>query len=499
MAAPRLLALEWDTREARVVLASVRGRQATIEQAFSVPLDSRGDSPEAVEPARRLAQALVDRRIGRMETLVAVGRASIELKLLTLPPTSDDDLPGLVRFQALREFNALGEDWSLDYVPLDDDPAAPRTVLAAAVSPDLVKQIRETCQAADLAPSHLVLRPCAAASLFTRREPAAEGVRLLVDLLADEADLTVLDHSRTVFLRTARLRDPLAGQEGTRPLASEIRRTLAAVHNQLGERRVESVYLCGAGPGQAELVRQLEEDLKLPVRPFDPWQGFPLGPELKRRLPDNPGRFAPLIGLVADEAAGAPHAIDFLSPRRAPERPTRRKQGVAIAAGVAVAAACLTVAAVARLMLLDARIERLAAESKSWDASVAEAALLEQSAEECTAWQGRQVMWLDELRLLSERFPESKDGMLTGLTLSAGEEGGQVQLDGLVRDVGVVSALESRLRDRQHSVSGNSRQEDETQPPYGWRFSSSMRIASPEESAEGPGVADAATPATDAR
>ena len=54
-------------------------------------------------------------------------------------------------------------------------------------------EIEVTCQSANLTPERLVLRPCAAASLLSRMHPADESkLRLLVDLLADEADLTVL-------------------------------------------------------------------------------------------------------------------------------------------------------------------------------------------------------------------------------------------------------------------------------------------------------------------
>ena len=194
-----------------------------------------------------------------MPTLVAVGRASIELKLLTLPPAPDDELPELVRFQAQREFNSLGDDWHFDFVPISDDAAAPRQVLAAAVSPEVVQQINDTCQRAGLKPTRLLLRPYAAASLLRRSRLAESGqmplvtgasatkvgavadatddkVRLLVDLLGDEADLTVLVGPQVVFLRTARLPAETASDAGEnwRPLLAEIRRTMAAVQNQLG-------------------------------------------------------------------------------------------------------------------------------------------------------------------------------------------------------------------------------------------------------------------------
>ena len=419
---------------------------------------------------------------------MAIGRASIELKRLTLPPAPDEDLPSLVRFQARREFNALSDDWPLDFVPFDEDPDAPRNVLAAAVAPDLVKQIQETCEAAGLKPAHLVLRPYAAASLFAEREAEAAGPRLLVDLLAEEVDLTVMVGSKVVFLRTARMHDPLADREGLRSLIGEIRRTLPAVQNQLGGQLVERLHLCGAGESHAELARQLAEELKLPTRLFDPWEGIALGPELAGRLPLNAGRFAPLLGLLVDEAAGAMHALDFLAPRRPPAAPSRRRLHVAIGLSAAAAVLLLATAATWRVLSLNRQIERLSIESTSWDASAEGAAKIEEIADEIATWQERDVNWLEEMRLLSERFPEAKDGMLTGLSMNTSEEGGQVRLDGLVREARVVSSLESHLRDQRRSVGGNSRQEDDSQKPYNWRFSSTLVVGLEEDAGQEPAV-----------
>ena len=135
----------------------------------------------------------------------------IELRHLSLPPAPDEELPELARFQAMREFALFDEDWLLDFVPLDeqteaDEEERPRNVLAAAIGPELVKQIRKTCDEAGLMAERIVLRPCAAASLVERAEPAGDlPPRLLVDLLADEVDLTVVAGRKVVFLRTTRI------------------------------------------------------------------------------------------------------------------------------------------------------------------------------------------------------------------------------------------------------------------------------------------------------
>src|SRR5262249_40970287 len=115
----RLVALEWDAKEARVVIGRKRGSSVAVDQAFAVPLAQREEG-SSVEPdvGADLTRALTEHGVARSEALVAVGRASIELRFLSTPPVPEEELPDIVRFQAVRQFTTLGEDWPLDFVPL---------------------------------------------------------------------------------------------------------------------------------------------------------------------------------------------------------------------------------------------------------------------------------------------------------------------------------------------------------------------------------------------
>jgi len=124
----RLIALEWNEEEARLVVASGRKGIVRFEQAFAVPLTDAQSTGAADSPAvldaktigQKIARAASERGVGQGEVLVALGRSSIELRQLTLPPAPDEELPNLVRFQAVREFNALEDDWLLDFVLIDE-------------------------------------------------------------------------------------------------------------------------------------------------------------------------------------------------------------------------------------------------------------------------------------------------------------------------------------------------------------------------------------------
>lgn len=475
----RLLAIEWNGSEARLAVASSRGDAAVIEQAFSVELPSpSGDAaPAEGRVGQALTAALSARRIGRLDALVAVGRSSVELRQMSLPPVPDEELPDLVRFQALREFGALEEDWPLDYLPLDADPSQGRNVLAAAINPRLVGEIQQGCEAAGVKLSRLVLRPASAASLVLRQaaDSTAE-VRLLVDLLPDEADLTVLIGRQVVFLRCARLAaDPLAASPQT--LLSEIRLTMAAAQNQLAGKRVEQIVLFGSGPQHSALARTIREQLGTPTELFDPFEGLTLEGELRQKLPEPRGRFAAVLGMLVNELAEESQAFDFLHPRQRPEPPNRRNTYAL--AGVAAGLLVLLVLLAAwyqRSEGYDA-VRQLQADSKALDKKVKQADVLVKKAEEVDKWLAEEIVWLDELRWLSERFPPAQDAMLTQLKMTISNEQGEMSLDGLARNVDAVKRLDGGLHDDRHRMAGKTKGEHKSGSSYTLQFRSSLSVA----------------------
>jgi Tfp pilus assembly PilM family ATPase len=478
-----MLALEFSDGEARFASASGRGERVVIEQAASVALSAPADDEApAVTAARwgeQIAAALNESGIGRHETMVAIGRASVELRRLLLPPAPDEELPEMVRFQAMRDFSQLDDDWLLDFAPLEAGGEGPRTVLAAALAPDLAGQIRQTCDAAGLKLARLVLRPCAAASLYARSQPAHEQqqLRLLVDLFSGDADLTAMLDGRAVFLRTARLpADPLSDPTASAALAGEMRRTRAAVENQLGGQKVEAIVVMGAGAAYTALARTLQEAFDLPTTTFDPFAGLGLGPALRRGLPQCAGRYAPLLGMLLDEAAGAQHAMDFLNPRRRPPPPSRQGRYSLIAvAAVALIAAYFGFRWWQRSQL-EGELARLTADIKAAEALADQARKLQDRVKEIEKWTSEEVIWLDELALLSENFPPAKEAMLNQLTFGPRTGGGgEVKLEGLAQSE-AIGRLHEQARDPRHRITERNSSQDTSQKLYGWKFSASVLV-----------------------
>jgi Tfp pilus assembly PilM family ATPase len=472
---PQLLALEWDSREIRMAVASLHGRQVVIERAMALPCPEAADAtPAAIATgiAARIAEELDARGIGRPEVLVAVGRGSVELRQLQLPAAPEEDLPEMVRFQAAREFNELDERWLLDFVSIDQSADGRRTVLAAAIAPTTIEMIETVCRQAGLHMRRLVLRSCSAASLAAPTQAGAPvELRLLVDLLPGEAELTALLGDKAVFLRTTRLS---AEEPSAAELVTNLRLTIAAVRNQWGERKVASVVLCGEGAEQAELAHSLETELGLRAELFNPFSAVTWGPSAPGDRPAHPGRFAPLLGALVTELRQQHHVIDFLHPRRRPPPPSRRKQW--ILAGSLAAAALVAYFVYGRLdqYLLANEVDRLQQQARTLDAAAERAKKLHARVAEISKWTDGEVVWLDRLLSLSRSFPPPADAMLSQLTVAASQGAGRIEAKGWVRAADVIAALEEGVRAHLGRITSKSSRQDSSVRPYSWRFETSI-------------------------
>jgi Tfp pilus assembly PilM family ATPase len=460
-----LFALEWDSREIRLMAASGRGRQIVIEQAFSISCEidaAGGDAAEVI--GRRIATELDARGLGRAEVVVAVGRNSIELRQLQLPPAPDEDLPDMVRFQASREFNELDDKWLLDFVPIDGSAETPRTVLATAIAPAILRHIEAVCEHAGLKMRRLLLRPCETASLLAGEKSIPRGqVVLLVDPLGVEADLTVVVDGMAVFLRTTRFSSdppPLPA------LSAEIRRTMVAASNQLAGRKVDSILLCGEQPAHRDLARAIEAELNLPVGLFDPFGDVKLGRALVESPPVYPGRFAPLVGMLLGELKPTGHAIDFLHPRRRPAPPDHRRKWIIAAAAAGLLLLAWIIYGRVEHSLLAAEVDRLKEQSQSMDAEITNAKKTQAETATIAKWADEDVVWLDRIYTLNQSFPPADRAMLTKLTAGSG----QIELEGLIRHYDDLEPMRKALPAHGEELSVKSRQDDRAHEPYTLTF-----------------------------
>lgn len=478
----RLVAIEWDSNELRVALAHQKGKVAVADEAFGIPFLDKDNPVTAAEIGSLLGKELQQRGIPKGEALVAVGRANLELRFLTTPPAPAEELPDLVRFQAMRSFTTLGDDWPLDYSPLGTTADGSANVLATTISPEIVNQIRAVCTAAGLTPSHLVLRPFAAASLL-RKTNADDRCRMTVELLGEDADLAVTIGPDVVYPRTVRLPSREAPPEiRTRALFGEIKRTIVAAQNQLGGRRVEQIIIFGDSRKSVELQAAWKNDLQMDLQVLDPFTLIELSESLQRTPPSSPGAFAPLLGLLVDEAAGRPHTIDFLHPRKRPPAVNHNRTYAIAGGSLAAAVLILVLMGWWHLRSLDAEIRAQAKLLGDTTKNAEKAKPTVKKAQELDKFAAGDVNWLDELERLSRKFPSAEkaraDDLLATSKQNAG--GGNLVVQGLANEPDTITEMELALRDKDRTVMGSGSKEDPKAQGLTWRYREEIVVHGPE-------------------
>jgi len=478
---PRILAIDWDRREARAVLLASGATGASVAGAWAVPLttaDPAGLSGKQI--GTRLATAISGAATGKVTTIVGVGRDNVQMQLLTLPPAPAVELPELVRFQSEREFTTLGSDAALDFIPISGDSQTQHQVLAIALAASGVSEARELCEAIGAEPNRITLRACAAAALVHRAGVVDAGeMALVVNPLTDEADLTVQSGDKVVLMRTVRLPDPSQTEARQRALLGETRRTMAAVRQQLTDQKVDRVVVCCNGANY-DHGKALADELDVPVTVFDPIAHAPSGLVSHSVPVVSLARFAAVLGMALNETDRRPPIVDFINVRRRAE--ARRFTRIHALAATAAAAALLwcgvylwrQVSDPAReLADLEARIADVKLQSDVYKDVTAQAAAVED-------WLATDVNWLDELEQFARRvrpqplsakeFPVNDDVVITQITMlrPLGDDavGGRINVEAKAKSDAAVRDLEQRLRDEQHRVTPGGVKQDKTVPGY---------------------------------
>jgi len=319
---------------------------------------------------------------------------------------------------------------------------------------------------------------------------AADEVALIVNPLTDEADLTVQAGEKVVVMRTVRLPDVSQVEGRQRALVGEIRRTMAAVRQQLADRKVDRVVVCGA-PDAVDQGDAFAQELEVPVTHFDLVAHAPTGLSSHGVPADSLARFAAVLGMALNEADRRPPIVDFANVRRrAAARRFRRVHALAAAAATITALAIglylwnrLT-GPTRELAALKREIQEVQETADRYKEVTAQAAAVER-------WLETDVNWLDELEqfarrvrpqpLASKEFPVNDDVVVSQLTMlrppGSNAVGGRMDVQAKAKSDAAVHDLEQRLRDHVHHVTPGGIQNDKTVPGYPWSHDFQVHVS----------------------
>ena len=496
----KFLALEWDADELRLVSANLRGSDVVVEDATSFPFgdlvlgeegkEAGDDSAGSLTDV--LANALESQDLSRQPTtvLMAVPRSNVEVRVLQVPVVPEDELPAMVRHQALRQFSTIGEDWPLDFVTLaGNEEDEMQSVLATTISPELIDDIKETCLANHTQATRLVLRPFATGSLVQRTLGQLPECSLIVEVLGQEADLTVLHSNQVVFMRTIRLPSNPESSVQSQAILGELRRTIAAAQNQMNGVTIEKIILCGNRTLQQELDTLITQQLSLETTSIQPFDEVSVSSGLRDNLPENPERYAALLGMLQDEADSGAHTICFLSPRKTPEPPSTLGRNTWYGAAIA---ACLLMAGLVwymQLRGLDKQIRAMESESARKETFVKEGQALSDRLAEISKFTRGNVVWLDELARLSDtdKFPGADKAIANRVLMTSRTEGGgRISLELHIseqasKDLG---SMVAKLKDSKHRVQDTGLKGDKRNRDYPWLLNQTITVLSESQQQE---------------
>ena len=519
---PNYIAFSWEQNVLSLLAAKVQGTTAYFEQLAVFPKQlPENAGTDAAPLAERVAEYIRSKKLTKVDAVVLLGRADVEVRSMFFPPVPPDELPELVRFQAAREFNNYDPDSPLDFfqtnkledvsrstlfpsLPTVRGPqrqtkqpdkttvpaGSPKHILASVLRSDVLKQIQHFCTDINVHLKRIVLRPCETAFLF-RQSKQFNPVKttLLVELDSEETVQTVLFRGEPVFIRSPKIHcpDDIAGADFAARLVAELKRTRIAVRNEIQGVTVDDIVLCGAGKSFETLASQIAAGMETAVQIFDPWDNIPLSGELAKQTlaksTKHPERFAPFIGTIERLTKNAAGDIDFLSPKRKPEPVGQRQFLNAVIATAILLLVCIAGIGFYTRSALTNEVKTLSNQRTSLDRTVKTVNVDKAQLKAIEEWQSDKIDWFGELGWLSKTAPNSRDMIVTELTLGA-NRGGQMGLKTLVRDSSVVSPMEERFRDDKHDVkTGEKGEVKGGNPMYGFRFDLSIGV--PQSKASG--------------
>ena len=474
----RLLRIDWNAVEARYVLVQSRRGKLSLLGAGRQPLASAPEGEGApTDVAAAIREAVSAYKAGRIPTLRQHRSALVEWEPMSLPPSGDDELPGLVLNQISQQLPGLSEQAAVDFFT-GRSAAEIRNVVAVALSPAHLSRINQVVADAGLTASRIGIRALGAASLVRRlpefAEANARGTILAVDAAGEVVDLTLLQEGVPVLVRTVRLAGDPRNTNAVPRLVQEIRRSFVASGSEGTPETTGRIVLFGQADEWRAATAAIRETLALEVQTIDPFElaGMTVPAELAGR-----GGFAGLLGMLVDESQGQSPTVDFLHPKRvAPPRDYRRN--LLVGAGVAVAAVMgVSLFLSQDLAAIDEQNEDSASQLKDVDGQIKHVEPRKNLTDGVEAWQGGGVHWLDEIRSLSEKLPPSRDIVVMRMSMGPNRDGGgSLTYQGVAREPGAVERMEAAIRNPTHEVQTPKVQERPQDRSYPWEFETTVNI-----------------------
>jgi Tfp pilus assembly PilM family ATPase len=454
----RTISIDCDPREARIAVGTSGITGVSIEHVLSTPIELAPgeDYLESKRTIDAIQLLLKQANVRSGNVIVCIGRSNVELRSVHLPSVDKNELPEMVRFAAQRHFANVGDTWPIDFVTLGTTAEGMTEVLAASMNPSRIERISKLLEANGLKLGQLVLRPMVASAVAIQKRPElAKAPTLFIDLLAEEADMAIVDGKHVVFMRTIRFDSSQDEASRAKTLTNEIKRTLLSAASQSSTLNVKQAFIWGAATTNKSLCEALTHSLEMPVASLDPFDLVDASPKAKLEAAGEQGRYAAVIGsLLAPNYSE--HLIDFCNPRK---RVEKKRPIVKVALAGTAAAAVLGFgfySYYSRHAELDTEISLLEKAIKDNEESVKLANVKNSQWKKVEGFMSADFNWLDELDYLSKKSLPADKAIYSSFIFSMDPRTNNASIATRYEtpEQEIAPKLQNALRDAVHAVTG---------------------------------------------
>jgi len=486
-----LVVLEWDRDELRYLWAGQAARRLVIraigriQPGDTTPTDETPATAEPTTPPTSASPASsADSLLGELKlrlraknsrAILVLSRGDVEEFEATLPPASDAELAELVINEAHKHL-ANADEARLDYLEVERAPDQTRRLsIFALPQPAFAKQ-QAAIKQQGWTLSSLPIRHVAAASLLRKQVDLSSQPRsILVNLNRNDIELLIFEFERIILVRTisfAADNDPVALAER---LAIEIQRSLMVTAKAEAEQTAtpDQIYIFGQESEQRPLADRLTANLQLATTILNPIEAFVAFP---KDLPSELHHFTGLLGSLIEEPAD--RTIDLLNSKCGRPKSPWLRRGL-FYGGAAAAALVGTVwwafDQVSQIQDSNADLKRqLTKLEKQLEQLEDKTAVVEQ----ISAWRVDDINWLDELRELSDRFPERSLVQVKSMTLSSSPSNpGVIAMNLQAKNESVITQMEQTIRDEFHQVRTNQFSQSDSEQELPWQFGANILVS----------------------
>ncbi|MDR2754781.1 MAG: hypothetical protein LBC20_03660 [Planctomycetaceae bacterium] len=458
----RFLAVDWSNTECRYLLASLqRGGGITVQKTGLAAIEDVSAKKDRISDSEKTSKSnellnlitvlrniLKEERIGSCSLLLCLDRNKIELLYQTLPPCSEQEIPILLKNQVLRELSGFSEHDPLDYLVLGNTTEENHRILAATIPLSYRQSLVHSFRSISCSPQRIGLKSLAVAELMFHSEAVPKDFEpgLVVHVVENEVDLVLVEGKQILSVRSVRLPDQLRFSDIVEKVAAEIERTVMISDDHVIGQPIKKIILFGTDEDWIPLVQVLTEQ-NLDVSVINPFQ---ISGVHAAAIPDQPGCFAPLLGLLFEQQTPSKNTIDFLHTKEAP-KPTNYFRSVFLA--ILLLGICCFGFYYWNREVVRSMEEELIRVKEEHQKVVAQLQQIQPGFNvlyQTKNWDSQNVVWLDELRELSLVLPNEQDLVVSQMSFSILENNtrfsGMIQMNGIVRDPSVLLKLQTDLQ-----------------------------------------------------